>query len=105
MKKRRQNKNFSNIGDVLNTVLPQYRPMSDPSLLRVWDLWKDAVGDRIAANASPAAFKGKTLLVHVSNSTWLHHLRFMEMDLMAKLNDAMGGQGEVQKLQFKIGPV
>ncbi len=104
MKKRRTNKKFTNIGDVLGRVLHQYRPMTDQSLIRVWDIWKAAVGDAVSANASPAAFRGRTLLVHVSNSTWLHHLRFLEKDLIAKLNEAMG-QGEVQKIQFKIGPV
>ena len=104
MKKRRTNKTFTNIGDVLGKVLPQYRPMTDPSLLRVWDLWKAAVGDTIAANASPAAFKGRILLVHVSNSTWLHHLRFLEGELIDKLNTALG-QDDIQKIQYKIGPV
>ncbi len=104
MKKRRNNKTFTNIGDVLGKVLPQYRPMTDPSLLRVWDLWKTAAGDAIAANASPAAFKGRILLVHVSNSTWLHHLRFLEGELIDKLNAALG-QDDIQKIQFKIGPV
>ena len=72
--------------------------------MRVWDLWKPAVGDAIAANASPAAFKGHILLVHVSNSTWLHHLRFLEGELVDKLNAALG-QDDIRKIQFKIGPV
>ena len=104
MKKRRNNKTFTNLGDVLGKVLHQYRPITDQSLLRVWDLWKAAVGAPIAANASPAAFKGDTLLVHVSNSTWLHHLRFLERDLTAQLNTALG-QEQIQKIRFKIGPV
>ena len=104
MKKRRTNKTFTNIGDVLGGVIQQYRPMTDPSLLRVWDLWKSAVGDAIAANASPAAFKGQILLVHVSNSTWLHHLRFLEGELIDKLNTALG-QDDIRKIKFKIGPI
>jgi predicted nucleic acid-binding Zn ribbon protein len=78
--------------------------MADQSLIRVWDLWEETVGAHIAANASPAAFKGDILLVYVSSSTWLHHLRFLESDLIEKLNDALGAQ-RVKKINLKIGPV
>jgi predicted nucleic acid-binding Zn ribbon protein len=78
--------------------------MADQSLIRVWDLWEETVGANIAANASPAAFKGDILLVYVSNSTWLHHLRFLESDLIEKLNGALGAE-RVGKINLKIGPV
>jgi predicted nucleic acid-binding Zn ribbon protein len=78
--------------------------MAEQSLIRVWELWEETVGVNIAANASPAAFKGDILLVYVSNSTWLHHLRFLESDLIEKLNDALGAQ-RVKKINLKIGPV
>jgi predicted nucleic acid-binding Zn ribbon protein len=104
MKKRTINKTFTGIGDVLDKVLHQYRPITDQSLIRVWDLWERAVGEGVAANAWPAAFKANILLVHVSNSTWLHHLRFMENDLMANLNDALG-RDQIKQIRFKIGPI
>lgn len=104
MKKRRANTSFANIGDVLGRVLHRYRPMADQSLIRVWALWEETVGADIAANASPAAFKGDILLVYVSNSTWLHHLRFLESDLIEKLNAALGAE-RVRKINLKIGPV
>lgn len=104
MKKRTINKTFTGIGDVLGKVLLQYRPITDQSLIRVWDLWERAVGESVAANAWPAAFKADILLVHVSNSTWLHHLRFMENDLMANLNDALG-RDQIKHIRFKIGPI
>jgi predicted nucleic acid-binding Zn ribbon protein len=102
--KRRNNKTFTNLGDVLGKIIPQYRPATDQYLLRVWDLWEQAVGVDIAANARPAAVKSHTLLVHVSNSTWLHHLRFLEHDLMVQLNTALGRE-EIRNIKFKIGPV
>jgi predicted nucleic acid-binding Zn ribbon protein len=92
------------LGDVLGKLMPQYRPATDGGLLRVWDLWEQAVGADIAANARPAAVKANMLLVHVSNATWLHHLRFMEQDLTASLNAALG-QDAIGKMRFKIGPV
>lgn len=104
MKKRRTNKKFSGVGDVLGKVLQQYRPMTDQSLIRVWNLWEETVGASISANARPAAFKTDELLVHVSNSTWLHHLRYLENELIDKLNNALGRK-QIRKLRFKIGPI
>jgi predicted nucleic acid-binding Zn ribbon protein len=104
MTKRRTNKKFADIGEVLKKVLQQYQPITDQSLLQVWDLWEETVGPSVSANAHPAAFKVDELLVNVSNSTWLHHLRFMENDLMGKLNKALG-RNQIKHIRFKIGPI
>ena len=102
--RRFNSKNFVGIGSVLDKVLQQYRPKSDQALLRVWDVWEAAAGAAIAANARPAAFKGSILLVHVSNSSWLHHLRFMEKELVCRINQALGAN-HVATIQLKIGPI
>ena len=102
--KRFNSKSFTDIGSVIDKVLHQYRPKTDQELCRVWELWDTAVGPETAANTRPAGFKGRCLLVHVSNSNWLHHLRFMKMDLVAKINDALGAE-RVETIQFKIGPL
>ncbi len=102
--RRRNRKNFVQIGEVVDKVLRQYRPISDQALLQVWELWEEAVGEAIAANARPAAFKGDTLLVHVSSSTWLHHMRFLESDLISKINNALG-DGTIRSIKLKVGTV
>ncbi|MEJ2660011.1 MAG: DUF721 domain-containing protein [Desulfobacteraceae bacterium] len=102
--RRYQAKNFTNIGSILDKVLHQYRPKADQELCKVWDLWNITVGPEIAANARPAAFKGRRLLVHVSNSSWLHHLRYMEKELIEKINGALGAE-RIETIQLKIGPV
>jgi predicted nucleic acid-binding Zn ribbon protein len=104
MKKPRiTNKNFEPIGKVVDKVLLQCRPGFNQSLVRIWDLWEDAVGPDVALHARPAAFKGDLLLVHVSNSSWLYHLRFLEKELIDKINASLGGTF-IRKVNFKIGP-
>jgi len=103
-KKRFNTKHFTDIGSVLDKVLHQYRPKADQELCKVWDIWDVAVGPDIAVNARPAAFKGDILLVHVSNSSWLHHLRFLENELVAKVNEALGA-ARIRTIQLKIGPI
>jgi predicted nucleic acid-binding Zn ribbon protein len=100
----RKNKGFTLIGDVLDKVVPHHRPKTDQAMIQVWDIWESAVGAEIAAHARPAAFRGDLLLVHVSNSAMLHHMRFMEKEMIRNLNQAIGAQ-QVRALKFKIGPI
>ena len=101
---RKTRTKFTPIGEVIENILQQHRPAITESMLVVWELWESAVGPEIAANARPAAVNGGLLLVHVSNSTWRHHLRFFEQEIIDRLNAAMG-EKRVQRLQFKIGPI
>ena len=90
------------IGTVLNSVLKSCQAKTDGSLVKVWDLWTETVGDDIAQNAKPAAFSQDTLLVHVSSSVWMHHLQFLKREIIDKLNAAMDGTA-VTDIKFKIG--
>lgn len=105
MKSKRTNiKEFAHIGSIINNVLRACRQEADEELVQVWDLWDRAVGEAIAENARPAAFRGKLLLVHVTSSTWLHQLQFLKKDIITKVNDALGKE-LVEEIKFKIGSV
>lgn len=103
-KKRPQCTQFIPLGSVIDKVIRQYQPTADASLVRVWDIWRDAVGSVIAGHAQPAAFKDRILLVHVSNSTWLHHLRFNENEMLTNVNKSLGAP-LVGSIKLKIGPI
>lgn len=101
---KKKRPDFIPIGSVLDDLLRQHRPVTTQAMLDLWDIWEKAVGPDIAANARPVAINGDVLLVHVSNSTWLHHLRFMERELIDRLNQAVN-ENRVHMLKFKIGPI
>ena len=103
--KTRRKELFSPLGDVIQQVLGKYRPATGPALLAVWDVWAGAIAPDIVANAKPAAIKGDLLLVHVSNSTWLHHLHCTQQTLVAQLNKALDGTCHIRTIKFKIGPI
>ena len=90
------------IGGVISKVMATFRNPSDGGLTRIWELWDGIVGEVVAQHARPDAFKGKVLLVNVSNSTWLHHLQFLKKDIIEKVNQAFG-EPAVEELKFKIG--
>ncbi len=105
MKKDRRNKReFVHISDIIDKVIKNYRIESDEELSHVWSLWDGLVGEAIAKNAQPAAFKGKLLLVHVTSSTWMHQLQFMKEEIKAKVNNALG-KNLIKEIKFKIGSV
>ena len=92
----------THIGGILPGLLQRYRPETDQGMLRVWEVWDRLVGEDVARNARPAAFKGSLLLVHVSNSTWLHHLRYLKKEIVERLNSDFG-QPLISEIKFKVG--
>ena len=104
MAEKGKNKEFVHIGDILRGVLKTCRGNCNGELSEVWNLWDSAVGDVIAQNARPEAFKGRLLLVNVNSPPWMHQLQFLKKDIIKKLNAAMG-KDMVQDIKFKIGPL
>lgn len=104
MERKKRKAGFVHIGRLIDDVLKTYRRESDNELIQVWQVWDGAVGDIIAQNAKPAAFKGRILLVHATSSTWIHQLHFLKKEMIVKLNQALG-KSLIDDLKFKIGPV
>ena len=104
MKNSDKQSDFVHIRNILDDVLEPYRSKPDFELKAVWRLWDEVVGETIAQNARPAAFKGKLLIVNVSSSTWIHQLQFLKNEMIAKLNAALG-KPLIEELKFQIGPL
>jgi predicted nucleic acid-binding Zn ribbon protein len=104
MRERSQKTDFVHIGKLIDHVLNEYRRESDGDLTQVWKIWDSVVGEAIANNAQPAAFKGRVLLVHVTSSTWIHQLQFLKKDIISNLNAAFD-KALVEEIKFKIGPI
>ena len=104
MKRNKRKTKFVHISSIIGDVLKKYRLETDSELVQVWRVWDTIVGNVIAQNAKPAAFKGRILLVHVTSSTWLHQLQFLKKDMIDKLNVTLG-KTLIEDLKFKIGPL
>ena len=104
MKTKKNKTKLVHIGSIIDTVLKTYRRESDGEMIQVWHVWDGVVGDVIAKNAKPAAFKGRILVVYVTSSTWIHQLQFLKAEMIGKLNEALG-KPLIDDLKFKIGPV
>ena len=92
------------IGSIIERILDGRKPKSAAGIARVFQLWERAVGEVIAANSKPAAFKEKILLVHVNSSPWLHQLQFLKEDIIKKVNATLKDES-IEDIKFKIGPI
>lgn len=69
---------------------------------RIWLLWDEAVGERIASVARPVGFRGGTLTVAVANAPWMQQLNFLKQGIMDKLNALLCGP-VVTEIYLKAG--
>ena len=90
------------ISTIIGKVLQTCQGGQAQNARAVWGFWDRVVGETLARNAQPEAFKQRILLVHVSSSAWLQELHFMKNELIERLNQAAGAR-VLEDIQFKIG--
>ena len=90
------------ISGIVKDVCRSCRQEADGEMAEVWEHWDRAVGETIARNAQPAAFRGSTLVVKVSSSVWRQELRYLKSTIIDKINAALG-QECVKEIKFKVG--
>jgi predicted nucleic acid-binding Zn ribbon protein len=90
------------LANIIGDVLQQCQGGEGKNARVVWEYWDSVVGETLARNAQPAAFKQHTLMVHVSSSVWLQELHFRKTELIDRLNRAAGIR-VVEDIRFKIG--
>lgn len=99
---RTTTKKFTHIGDILQQTMQTCHRETNEHLNRVGACWTELVGETLGAYSSPAAMKGKLLLVHVNSSVWLQEMRFLKTELIEKINRLLGQQ-VVRDIKFKVG--
>lgn len=102
--KRKTNKEFTRVGNIIGDIMRNYRRPQDADMLRIWEIWEQTVGMDIARNARPSAFKGDLLVVNVASSPWLQQIRYMKAEIIANVNAALD-VALIRDIRFKIGPL
>jgi predicted nucleic acid-binding Zn ribbon protein len=92
------------IASIIPRLMTRCRKQGDFQMIRIFDIWDDAVGAPISTHAQPEAFQGKLLVVHVTDSTWMHQLQFLKADMIRQLNTALGGH-LIEEIRFRVGPL
>lgn len=71
---------------------------------RIWLVWDEAVGARIALHAQPAAFRDGTLTLSVDSAPWMQQLTYLKRELITKVNEALD-EDLVQEIYMKAGQI
>ncbi len=64
--------------------------------------WPDAVGETLAGWATPASERDGVVTIHCDDSTTAHHLNSMQLEIAAKLRDALPTI-TIRELRFRAG--
>ncbi len=64
-------------------------------------IWSKAVGEDISERTNPVSIRNGILFVGVTNSMWLQQLIFMKSEILAKLNEKLGGDF-VKDIHFRV---
>jgi predicted nucleic acid-binding Zn ribbon protein len=83
----------------LRAALRQAAPKTPLAALQ--GAWREAVGERIAAVASPVSERGGEALIGCADSVWAQELDLMQDELLERLRDRIGERAP-QSLRFRV---
>lgn len=85
------------IADLVARLQPA-SPLAD-----VQRVWRQAVGEGVAARAQPTAMREGVVTVTCESAVWAHELTLMRAELVASI-DGLIGPGAVRELRCGVAP-
>ena len=67
--------------------------------------WPRIAGTQVAQLTTPAYFRKDVLWIFVQDSSWMQHLQYAKIDLLGKINQAVGEQTAVADLRWLMQPL
>lgn len=91
MKKRRNSppNDLSSLGSLLPAVYSTKQWKNQWLLFRLVRDWPTIVGAEIARLTAPAFFRQDVLWIFVQDSAWMHHMQFIKLDLLVRVNQSL----------------
>ena len=71
--------------------------------LRVFEIWPLVVGPEDAARTQPEELSGGRLTVLVPGPAWLDRYTYKKHGWLARLNDELAEQAEIEEIILKVG--
>ncbi len=91
------------IGESLDRVMRGLGAPEASGVHQVFDRWAEVVGDSLAARTQPLRIEGQRLVLAVDEPAMATHVRFLQAQLLARLEDLLG-PGRVTALDLRVGP-
>jgi hypothetical protein len=87
---RRRCSKLSRVGETATSVLRKIGLKQPGIHAEIWSRWSDIVGPELAKRTIPEGFWGKTLVLAVKSSSWLHELSFLKLRMLERLAEEVG---------------
>jgi len=91
------------IGKALDAVMRGLGAPEASGVHLVFDRWAEVVGDSLAARTHPLRIDGKRLVLAVDEPAIATHVRFLQTQLLARLEELLGPD-RVTALDLRVGP-
>jgi predicted nucleic acid-binding Zn ribbon protein len=91
------------LAEALRTAVESAEPATP--LAAVQSAWAEAVGERIAAAASPVSERDGTVTVACESATWAQELDLLEGQIAAKLRSKLPSEIAFERLRFQVGEI
>ncbi len=91
------------VKDSLEVVARSIGAPSSTALGALFARWPELVGATLAAHCRPLSFARGVLVVGVDNGTWAAQLRWLEADVLRRLEERLGA-GVVTALEVRVRP-
>jgi predicted nucleic acid-binding Zn ribbon protein len=78
---------FYSLQRILKKVLKECNlPAHNVDAYKVFHLWEEIVGEGLANHATPVRIDDRILYVEVDDPVWLTQVRYMKLDILAKIS-------------------
>ena len=91
------------VADSLDRVVSSLGVPRASTLSQVFASWEELVGDTVAAHARPRSLRAGVLVVAVEDPAWATQLKWLEGDLVGRLNEALG-EGQIERVEVRVQP-
>jgi predicted nucleic acid-binding Zn ribbon protein len=78
---------FYSLQRILKKVLKECNlPAHNVDAYKVFHLWEEIAGEGLANHATPVRIDDRILYVEVDDPVWLTQVRYMKLDILAKIS-------------------
>ena len=100
---RRRRSKATGVSEEMRFVLKKLSANTPTIHPEIWARWTDIVGIDLAKRTCPRALHGKTLLLAVTNSTWMNELSFLKRSILERLAEEVGPT-VVKDIRYVLDP-
>ncbi len=90
------------VKDLVDRVVDHYRLHADLRQAQLFAEWASFVGEKVGSRTRPDTIVGRTLIVEVATSSWLHELRLLRPKIVSDLLDKLGTPRFFDDIKFVL---